>query len=536
MQGPVGPAAPHLDAVEAKLREVSPGLEGETWQRTHGNELSRASGDPAGWLLQNPGCWGDPKCVRRPGTERLLDRTLEHVSRATRTVDISSLEPFPDGTFLDTLVAGLHAATAAGHHLKMRVLVGGPVSLGAANDPVKFRDILVDRLGGAASDVDLTVATTATDDPALSWNHSKLVVVDGITVIAGGINQWAGDYLDPPDPVIDVDLALRGPAAAPAGRFLDGLWSWVCEHRGIDTGSAGPLPGLATGSSGGSSGFGPSLGYSVVATSEGADCLPRLEQDSNPEPDPVPGGVPVIAVGGRGVSLGRGDKSSDYDPRRPDAEAAGCFGAANLGHDYFNDDREYDTANPDSSAQRALVASAQRHIEISQQDLLGPCPLFTKYDVRLFDILAAKLASGVKVRIVVSDPANHFPPGGYSNMGSLSDLSDVLLERLRLRTGGDDSARTAMCKNLQLASVRAADAPTWDGGKHYRQHTKLISVDRAAFYIGSKNLYPAYLQEFGYIVESPKAAAQLDADLLAPQWKYSQATANVDYAKGACPR
>ncbi|WP_280261897.1 hypothetical protein [Nocardia wallacei] len=99
------------------------------------------------------------------------------------------------------------------------------------------------------------------------------------------------------------------------------------------------------------------------------------------------------------------------------------------------------------------MASARRHIEVSGQDLLGPCPLFTRYDVRLFDILAAKLASGVKVRIVVRDPANHFPPGGYSSMRSLGDLSDVLLDRLRLRTGGHASAR-------------------------------------AAFHIGSENLYP----------------------------------------------
>lgn len=46
-----------------------------------------------------------------------------------------------------------------------------------------------------------------------------------------------------------------------------------------------------------------------------------------------------------------------------------------------------------------------------------------------------------------------------------------------------------------------------------------MSVDGAAFYMGSKNLYPAGLEDFGHIVESPKAATQLNVALLAPQWE-----------------
>ncbi|GAB0103923.1 hypothetical protein JMUB6875_28970 [Nocardia sp. JMUB6875] len=546
-QPPAGVSAPHLDAIEAKLREVSPGLRGSVWQRTAGNQLAGAPNDASGWLLQNPGCWGDAKCAARPGTERLLARMLANISHATRTVDISSLGPFPDGRFHETIVAGLQAATAGGKKLAVRILMGNPVPLGTKLKigPAAYRDTLVESLGAAAADIDLNVGEMASDDPGLSWNHSKLLVVDGESVIAGGINDWAGDYLDAPDPVIDVDLAVNGPAAGIAGRFLDSLWAWTCDHRGPGTGSSasGPAsgsadsaPGVTAGSSGGSSGFGPSVGYSSVATANGADCFPRLEDDRNPMPAEVSGGVPVIAVGGLGNSLALADKSSDYNPRPPDAAAAGCIAGVNIWHDYSNADRNYDTVNPDSTAQRELVASAREHIEISQQDLIGPCPAFSRYDVRLFDVLAAKMVQGVKVRIVVSDPANHFPPGGYSNIGSLAEVSNALLQRLELRTGGKDSARSALCRNLQLASIRAADTPKWANGKAYRQHTKLIAVDGAAFYIGSKNLYPAWLQEYGLIVEDTAAAGRLDTELLGPQWKYSRAAASVDYATGNCPR
>lgn len=107
--------ATHLDAVERVLREVSPGLEGTVWQRTGGNSLPGAgnAADPADWLLQTPGCWGDPACADRPGTRALLARTTADIAAATRTVDISTLAPFPEGGFEDAIVAGLKAAVAA---------------------------------------------------------------------------------------------------------------------------------------------------------------------------------------------------------------------------------------------------------------------------------------------------------------------------------------------------------------------------------------------------------------------------------------
>ncbi|MGI5526510.1 hypothetical protein ACQEVX_03510 [Streptomyces syringium] len=48
------PATPHLDAVEQTLRQVSPGLEGDVWERTTGNKLDGSAGDPSDWLLQTP--------------------------------------------------------------------------------------------------------------------------------------------------------------------------------------------------------------------------------------------------------------------------------------------------------------------------------------------------------------------------------------------------------------------------------------------------------------------------------------------------
>ncbi|MFD4658224.1 phospholipase D-like domain-containing protein [Kitasatospora sp. NPDC058444] len=506
-----GAGTSHLDAVEQVLRQVSPGLEGTVWQRTEGNALAGADrvGGPADWLFQTPACWGDATCADRPGTRALLAKMTADVSAATRTVDVSTLAPFPDGGFEDALVAGLKASVAAGHRPVVRILVGA-VPLYSINVlPSQYRDELVAKLGPAASSVSLNVASMTTSRTSFSWNHSKLLVVDGRTALTGGINGWSKDYLDTTHPVSDVDLALSGPAATSAGRYLDTLWEWTCGRVGV-------------------------FDNAWFASSDGGACRPSIERELNP-PAPATGNVPVIAVGGLGVGIKDADPSSTYRPGPvPGAADAKC-GPLTL-HDNTNADRDYETVNPEENALRALVGSAQRHIEISQQDLNGTCPPLSRYDARLYDTLAAKLAAGVKVRIVVSDPANRgtVGSGGYSQMKSLAEISDILKARLTALTGDPGKASAALCGNLQLASFRAASAATWADGHPYALHHKLVSVDDSAFYIGSKNLYPAWLQDFGYIVEDRNAAAQLDRDLLAPEWTYSQAAATVDWSTGTC--
>lgn len=496
---------PHLDAVEQTLRQVSPGLEGSVWERTAGNRLGASAPGGSDWLLQTPGCWGDATCADRPGSRRLLQKVREDIAGARQSVDISTLAPFPNGGFQDAIVAGLKEAAQKGGKLKVRILVGAAPVYHANVIPSSYRDELVAKLGPAAADITLNVASMTASKTGLSWNHSKLVVVDGETVVTGGINSWKDDYLDTTHPVNDVDLALSGPAAGSAGRYLDTLWDWTCRNKSSWT----------------------SVWF---ASSNGAGCMPTLPRTAAPAAD---GDIPALAVGGLGVGIRQSDPTSPFRPTLPDASAAKC---GLLGRDHTNADRDYDTVNPEESALRALVASATEHIEISQQDLNAFCPVLPRYDIRLYDTLAAKLAAGVKVRIVVSDPANRgaIGSGGYSQIASLSEVSDVLRSRLKVLTGDERKAETAMCQSLQLASFRASDKATWADGKPYAQHHKLVSVDDAAFYIGSKNFYSSWLQDFGYVIESPAAARQLADGLLAPQWTYSQATATYDYARGIC--
>ena len=66
----------------------------------------------------------------------------------------------------------------------------------------------------------------AVDDcDSYSWNHSKIIAIDGAEALVGGHNLWAQDYLMD-EPVSDLSMRVKGPAAASAVRFIDRLWEY----------------------------------------------------------------------------------------------------------------------------------------------------------------------------------------------------------------------------------------------------------------------------------------------------------------------
>src|SRR3954470_16145015 len=180
-----------------------------------------------------------------------------------------------------------------------------------------------------------------------------------------------------------------------------------------------------------------------------------MQRDANPVTAPAAGTVPVIAVGGLGVGTRGVDPASRYVAPPATAPDPACAGLPR--HDYTRRPRLRDGQSRGERL-RALIGSATGHVEISQQDLHGTCPPLPRYDVRLYDAIAAKLVAGVKVRIVVSDPLNRglVGSGGYSQIRPPAAISDVLRERLALQVGDRQRARAAMCGNLQLASFRSA--------------------------------------------------------------------------------
>ncbi|MEZ0109918.1 phosphatidylserine/phosphatidylglycerophosphate/cardiolipin synthase-like enzyme/catechol 2,3-dioxygenase-like lactoylglutathione lyase family enzyme [Catenulispora sp. EB89] len=555
---------PYLDAVQRELLDVSPGLEGKVWKRTSGNALDTADGDPASWILQVPDAWGwsgrsgglMPQGAAKRGVKNLLERISSTISRAERCVDItgfgvditgvgvlegvfSPAGPFPDGEFAKAMGAGLREAARKASEKKRRLQVrvlSGVLGRGTSADPKAFRDQLKEMIGDFYSAVDINVALMVTRG-VTSYNHTKFIIVDGRHVIHGGINWMANFYYQDAypsrsgvrvgfpgygwgdwAPVTDLDLALRGPAALSAGQFVDELWTWTCANAAIPDGE-GTMVRLAT--------TNDRLDEGISKLYQGAEF--------KAEPD---GQLDVIAVGSLGFGILKNDSTSEY--RLPDVdrvEDAACTYLSTSeswmpplkSNNETNIDRDYMTVNPDANALRTLIACADTNVVLSQQDINGFArfPLYhALFDVRLFDILAAKMLLGIKVRIVISNPG--YPD--YSNIGDVrTEVVQPLFDRVKLQTGFATDANRAMRENLQLAPLRVSDEPLWLNRVKYRLHSKVVLVDDKAFYIGSRNLYPDTTQDHGFIIEDAAAAEQLKTKFLDIEWHYSKAAAIYDY-------
>ena len=100
---------------------------------------------------------------------------------------------------------------------------------------------------------------------------------------------------------------------------------------------------------------------------------------------------------------------------------------------------------------------------------------------------------------------------------------------------GYHAARDAVCRHVSLAYFRnVAGKSTWADGHLFGSHDKVVSVDDQAFYIGSENLYPARLQEFGLIVEDRQAAMTLQSRALTPTWDAAKSSALINPATRTC--
>jgi phosphatidylserine/phosphatidylglycerophosphate/cardiolipin synthase-like enzyme len=332
------------------------------------------------------------------------------------------------------------------------------------------------------------------------WNHSKIVAADGRIAYSSGINMWSRSYLQSTNPVTDVGVVVRGPGAVAAHRFLDVVWTELCTYPRW------------------------SLKHSNTLVPRDGGGARRCPARRAPAAGPAVGDVTVLAVGRAGYA-DTGLVAGTRDPREvsdEDRSDSGC--KLPPLPNTMNGDPRWDGSNPSDTALRALVRSATERVVIGQQEATFGCARDPSYDVRLFDELARKVADGIPVTIVVSNEDGAISLlEGYS--AKPPDTMSVMRKRLRKLLGSDAAATRAACESLTVARFRYSDAATWPNGKQPALHGKVVAVDDEAFYVGSQNAYPNQLQEFGYIIEDPRAMADFKRDYLDPMVRYSSQAA-----------
>jgi phosphatidylserine/phosphatidylglycerophosphate/cardiolipin synthase-like enzyme len=510
-------ATPLLDQLQAELAKSdrSGRYNGVTYELTRGNSLG------ADWIVQTPNSWGKraadlksfpldckncepdvllPSCssdadcgggtcgaiwptansaARRKvcfgHSDALVRGLYDLIAEAKSSVDITLLQPVPDTRFLGTLRAAFGALARSGRHVSIRVLVGQ-----YPPDNVDTKDFL-EKVGAdvkdvAGSHVRLSVAamrscTSFDDCDSFSWNHSKIISVDGREALVGGHNLYSRDYLLA-DPVHDLSMRVRGPAAASASSYVDELWQYVCTN--IAQSKAISLSGLPDNS-----------------------CPPPSRKAS---PAPTKGGVPIMAVGRLGAGVTQ------------------------------------DFANHSDLARDLMLGAAKHDIKIVQQDLgFTFARADTLFPESNLERLVTFLMRGEgDVYVVLSNEGSYAPDGGnYSNGVALTVLAHHLREmvvarleakdpqsRYAVRTG-PDPANAILCDHVHLAPLRFGPDDRWADHDAFASHMKFWMIDDRAFYIGSDNMYPVNLQEYGYIIDDRKAAGELLDAFWKPLWQWS---------------
>jgi len=517
---PLDPASrkPLLEQLVEELRKTDPSdrFQGVTYALSQYNAL-----DP-GWLLQTPNHWGKsgaslpaylsgcPGCLPDIGlplctsdadcagggscrplamlnaspvntgkracfghSDAFPDRIYETIAGAHSRVDIVTLQWIPDRRFLAALRNAITTLARGGERIIVRVLVGQfpPLETNARELIEELvRDIR--DIKGARVKVFVAAMRSCTGQPecgTFSWPHAKLISVDGRTAITGGHNMWTRDYLGD-RPIHDLSMQVRGPAAADATSFLDALWEFTCNRKGMRN---EPIEVHS---------------YEADERRFERDCpwpriMPRFERLARP------GDIPILAVGRMGAGITKS------------------------------------FANHSELARDLLLGAARRSIVIVQQDFgftfAQAHPLWPESTMeRIADFL---LHQSGDVHIVLSNlDATGKSGATYSNHVPLEVTARRLRDVVRRRSQIPDAELDALlCRRLRMAPFRFGPDATWPNNVPIGNHAKFWMVDDRVFYIGSDNFYPVDLQEFGFIVDSRAAAADLHRLYWDHLWRWS---------------
>lgn len=399
----------------------------------------------------------------------------------------------------------------------------------------------------------------STNNTQMTWNHTKIMAVDGVEALVGGHNMNMDLFRNYP-PVHDISVVVHGPAAYGSQLYLNELWACNADLLKKEY-----------------------FDYESMSWKVGIEIDNKLE-------DPLKGAEATEYMKIRQDYLIELHKNFNETQEKTINQYAQMerYKKADrilaIGKYWTGSSVENDYQRGSEIMKEQLIKNAKRIIRLSQQDLVSAWKKRWKDHFTCHWIIEALLANKeLQVQVVVSalDAAAGSAGDQYS-FGSGAqrtfelfkyylmhnvDTDELLEDRDGSRADAlkriliapffytdkiskdqtvegetykwpdlDPSAYTATLKQPPLSQkpphkgiIGSSLMSTIQGsGLVYPKvpaapanHAKLMIIDDELYVIGSDNLYPGYLAEFNYLVEGKEAVDDLMSSYWEPLWKYS---------------
>jgi hypothetical protein len=170
------------------------------WNATSGKVIGHVHQTPCG--IQT---WSGTKDPEPGHSDWLAVQMADLLSKTTVWCDVMSLSP-PDGLFMEKFQEALgtiaERSKTSEKNITIRMMFGNIVGM-----PVNCNKVLAKLTKNIPEDAKIRLWVGAWRK-GVSWNHAKLIAVDGKYLHTGGHNMWDGHYLKH-DPVHDLSLEME---------------------------------------------------------------------------------------------------------------------------------------------------------------------------------------------------------------------------------------------------------------------------------------------------------------------------------------
>jgi len=436
----------------------------------------------------------------------------ELISKTEEWCDILTLAP-PDGLFLEAFKNGLRNICERDSVMsKKRIIrimfgniVGQPV-----NCTRVINEMTEDLPADAGEKISLWVGSWR---KGVSWNHAKIIAVDGKHLWTGGHNFWDRHYLRT-NPVNDLSILMDGNVARDGHRFANAQWGYIVKKQSTAWGR-----------------------FVDKHVHDGVDVprTARVTVSAFPEEQAAEFPPFYTVKKLQSTRLIRGPSTRVVDSSFVPVITMGRYGTI------------LKKARPSDDAFVAMFDSAQTIIRCALQDLGPICIPKTKMTVPgmlwplpYMNAMARVMwTRGVDVEIVLSNPGSipdNLPmtEAQYGNGWDCVDVASELIKCIQAQfpDAPDDKLRETVQDNLRVCFLRCPKGGcNYSDGASLGLHSKHFIIDDVCTYIGSQNLYTCDLAEWGVVIDSPEAVGDIKEQYWDPLWKVSYDKDDCDVDK-----